>query len=69
MLNFDWLSGVSMGAAKCVFFALFAVIGLLVLAIPKDYVYEGLENPRWWHNLKLWAIGVLLFISVTYYIF
>jgi len=69
MLNFDWLTGIPMGAAKGVFLVLFAVIGLLVLMIPSDYIYEGLENPRWWHNLKLWAIADLAFIFITYYIF
>ena len=69
MLNFDWLTGIPMGVAKGVFLVLFAVIGLLVLMIPSDYIYEGLENPRWWHNLKLWAIADLVFIFITYYIF
>lgn len=69
MLNFDWLTGVPPGAAKGVFLVLFVVIGLLVLLIPKDYIFEGVENRRWWHNLKLWAIGVLAFIFVTYCIF
>jgi hypothetical protein len=69
MLNFDWLTGIPMGVAKGVFLVLFAVIGLLVLMIPTDYIYEGIENPRWWHNLKLWAIADLAFIFITYYIF
>jgi hypothetical protein len=66
MLNFDWLRGVSPTAAKGVFLVLFIVIGLLVLMIPKAYIYQGLAHPRWYHNLKLWAWGVLLFIFVTY---
>ncbi|MBN2129050.1 MAG: hypothetical protein JW741_06110 [Sedimentisphaerales bacterium] len=69
MLNFDWLRGVSPAAAKAVFLVLFVVIGLLVLLIPKEYIYQGLERPRWWHNLKLWAWGVLLSIFVTYCVF
>lgn len=69
LLNFEWLTGVSMGVSKNVFLVLFVVIGILVLLIPKDYIYEGIENPRWWHNLKLWAIGDLAFIFITYYIF
>ena len=69
MLDFNWLHGVAPGKAKIVFLVLFVVIGLLVLMVPKSYIYEGLERPRWWHNLKLWAWGVLLFIFVTYCIF
>jgi len=69
LLNFEWLTGVGIGASKNVFLVLFIMIGILVLLIPKDYIYEGIENRRWWHNLKLWAIGDLAFIFITYYIF
>jgi hypothetical protein len=69
MLNFDWLSGVSPGAAKAVFLVLFVVIGLLVALVPRDFIYEGIEQPHWWHNLKLWAWGVLALIFAVYCIF
>ncbi len=69
MLNFDWLKDVSPAAAKGVFLALFVLSGLLVMAIPRAYIYEGVENPRWWHNLKLWALGVLAVIFTIYSIF
>ena len=69
LLNFEWLTGVSMSTSKNVFLVLSVVIGILVLLIPKDYIYEGVENRRWWHNLKLWAVGDLAFIFITYYIF
>ena len=69
MLNFDWLKSVSPESAKIVFLVLFVVIALLVLMIPREDIYEGVKNPRWWHNLKLWALGVLLLIFVTYCIF
>jgi len=69
MLNFDWLSGIPTGTAKWIFLLLFVVIGVLVLLVPEESIYEGVENPRWWHNLKLWGIGLLLFISIVYYIF
>jgi hypothetical protein len=66
MLNFDWLQSVSPTVAKAVFLVLFVVIGLLVLMIPPSEIYEGVQRPRWWHNLKLWALGVLLLIFATY---
>ena len=69
MLNFDWLRGVSPVAAKAVFLGLFLVTGLLVTLIPRAYIYEGVQNPRWWHNLKLWALGVLAIIFTIYYVF
>ena len=68
MLNFDWLRGVSPAAAKWVFLTLFLLSGVLVLLIPRAYIYEGVERPRWWHNLKLWALGVLAIIFTIYYV-
>jgi hypothetical protein len=69
ILNFEWLAGVSIGAAKTVFLVLFILIGILVLLIPNDYVYKGIAKRRWWLNLKLWALVDLAFIFITYYVF
>ena len=69
VLNFEWLSGLSIGAAKNVFLILFVLIGILVLLIPNDYIYQGVEKRRWWLNLKLWALADLALIFFTYYIF
>ncbi len=69
MLNFDWLSSLSPEAAKWVFLGLFILIGLLVWRIPNEYIYAGVTDRRWWHNLKIWAICVLGLIFFTYYIF
>lgn len=69
VLNFDWLAGLSVGAAKYVFLGLFVLIGILVLLIPNDYIFKGEAKRKWWLNLKLWALGDLALIFVTYYIF
>lgn len=71
MLNFDWASGISQESAKLVFYVLFILIGVLVLLIPNDYIYEGVEEKdrHWWMNLKLWAITVLASLFLTYLIF
>lgn len=69
VLNFEWSHDVTPFQAKVVFLVLFVVIGLLVSMAPKWYIHQGVERPRWWHNLKLWAWGVLLSIFVTYCVF
>ena len=69
MLNFDWLADISMNAAKFIFLGLYLFIGILVLFVPKEYVYEGLKEHHWYHNLKIWAILLLFFIGFVYYIF
>lgn len=69
MLNFDWLAPVPPPVARWVFLVLFIVIGLLVLLIPREKILEGVEEPRWYHDLRLWAWGVLALIFITYCVF
>jgi len=69
MLNFNWLSGIPVEAARWVFLVLFIVIGRLVWLAPDSYIFEGVEHPRWYHDLRWWAIGVLGTIFATYCVF
>ena len=71
MLNFDWLAGISQESAKLIFLVMFVLIGVVILFIPNDYIFQGLEKNkrRWWNNLKYWAIAVLTLLFFTYYIF
>lgn len=69
MLNFNWLADIPIDSAKWIFLILFILIGVMVLLIPNKFIYEGIEKIRWFHNLKIWAIGLLGFIFVVYYIF
>jgi hypothetical protein len=69
MLNFNWLSGVSAETAKWIFLSLYFLIGIAVMFIPNKFLYEGLTEIRWYHNLKMWTAGLLSFIFVVYYIF
>lgn len=69
MLNFDWLSGVPVPAARAVFLLLFVLIGALVALAPRARVLEGVRDPRWYHDLRLWAWAVLAVIFVTYSVF
>ncbi|MEM9141992.1 MAG: hypothetical protein AAGA86_03320 [Bacteroidota bacterium] len=71
MLNFDWLAGISQETAKLIFFGLYLLIGLLVMLLPNEYVYEGVpkEDRHWWNNLKLWSWAVLGILAIVYYQF
>ena len=69
MLNFDWLAGIPIGVAKGIFLVLFVLIAVAILFVPKHFIYEGLTAIKWYHNLKIWAIGILAIIFFVYYIF
>lgn len=68
MLNFDWLSNVPISSARCVFFGLFFLIGVLVWLIPAHYVFVGVERRHWWLDLRWWATGALAILFLTYYL-
>jgi phosphate/sulfate permease len=69
MLNFDWANGISTETAKAIIIGIFVLIGIAVSFLPKKYIYAGVEDPHWYHNLKLWAIGALAIIAGTYLYF
>ena len=69
MLNFDWLADVSVETAKFIFLGMFALLGIMILIIPKEFIYKGIEKIEWWHNLKIWSLALLSLIAYTYYIF
>ncbi len=69
MLNFDWADGISTETAKGIIIGMFFVIGIAVSFLPRNYIYAGVENPRWYHNLRLWAIAALAIIAGTYLYF
>ena len=71
MLNFDWLSEISSETAKMIFFSVYVLIGILVLLLPNDYLYEGIkkEDQHWYNNLKIWALTVLSILATIYYSF
>ena len=71
MLNFDWLASVPVESAKWFFYGLFILIGLLIIIIPNEYIFEGIEvkDRHWWMNLKIWALAVLSILYYTYFLF
>ena len=71
MLNFDWLSGVSPETAKMIFFGLYIFIGIMVISLPNEYVWQGVEKEdrHWWKNLKIWSVAVLSILATVYYQF
>lgn len=69
MLNFNWLADIPIESAKWIFLILYILIGIAVTFIPNKYIYQGLDEIRWYHNLKMWAIALLALIFVVYYIF
>ncbi|HFE52047.1 MAG TPA: hypothetical protein ENK07_01315 [Bacteroidetes bacterium] len=69
MLNFNWLSGLSMAQAKAIVLGLFALIVLLVWLLPNWYIYRGAADRKIWRNLKIWATIVVFLQAALYWYF
>ncbi|MFQ5632387.1 MAG: hypothetical protein ACE5I1_26760 [bacterium] len=69
MLNFDWLSGISLNSAKLIIVFLFIALGVFVYSLKHTYVTEGVSRPRFYHNLKYWAYAIILLIILIYLYF
>jgi hypothetical protein len=69
MLNFDWANSISVEAARWIIIGMFVLMGIGVMFLPKRFIYAGIDNPRWYHNLKIWAIFALSIIGGTYLYF
>lgn len=66
MLNFNWLAGLSTTEVKIGLILLFALVGLWVALLPRDYVMEGSEAAPWWMDLRVWTISILAALSAIY---
>lgn len=69
MLNFSYLNDIPETGVKLIFFLLFLIAAILIYMIPKEYITSGVEKPKWYHNLKFWAVGVLSILSFLHIIF
>lgn len=69
MLNFEFLSQISAGTAKMIIIALFGIIIGLVWLVRRDFILQGVDRPRGWHNLRLWATVVVLLLASIYLYF
>lgn len=69
MLNFDWLARLSLWHAKLAIIFLFILLGMFVFSLKDSYVTAGISKPRFWHNLKYWAYGILIIMVLIYLYF
>ncbi len=66
MLNFNFLTNVSVVWAKVIVLVLFAVIFILVWLLPNEYIFKGAPDRKWYRNLKLWATLIVIFYAYLY---
>lgn len=69
MLSFEFLNGIPHDWIKAIFIITFFIVLILVFFLPKLYVTQGVKNPRWYHNLKIWTTVVIGILSLLHIIF
>ncbi len=66
MLDFDWLADLPPFWARAMVIGFFLAALVFALTRRRSDIFEGVERPRWYMNLKLWVL-VLVVIQVGLY--
>lgn len=56
----QWLVSLPMGVAQVAVLGLFALTGVWLWTLKKDYIYLGAPDQARWRDLRIWATLVLL---------
>ncbi len=67
MLNFNWLTDVSLTAAHIIILLAFIIPLIFALVLPRAYIYLGAKDQKKWRNLKWWIV-ILVAIQVLVYV-
>ena len=55
--------------ARGVFLAFFVLLLVLVLLLPKEYIFRGAPDHALWRDLRLWAVILVLIHVCVYLVF
>lgn len=53
---------------RVVFAAVFAVLIVWLMVIPRDRIGQADAAPPWWRNVRVWAIGIAA-VQIAVYLF
>jgi hypothetical protein len=55
-----WLSSLPMSVAIACAIGLFVVAGIWVWTLRREFIFRGAPDQKWWRDLRLWSMIVLL---------
>jgi hypothetical protein len=56
---FDALLGaIPLGAARWSIVAYFSAMAAATLLLPREFIYRGAPDRRWWRDLRWWGIAI-----------
>ena len=53
---------------RVVFAAVFAMLIVWLMIIPRDRIGQAEKAPPWWQNVRVWAIGIAA-VQIAVYLF
>lgn len=56
----DWLGSLPMSVALACAIGLFVVAGIWVWTLRTEFIFRGAPDHKWWRDLRLWSMFVLL---------
>ena len=52
------LGAIPLGAARWVIVGFFATVGLSTLLLPREFIYRGAPDQRWYRDLRWWGVAI-----------
>jgi len=59
-LEFHWLTGLSLAWATGIVVAGYVALTVYAATRSPDFLFEGAPDRKWWRDLRLWLIPVVL---------
>jgi len=56
----DWLGSLPMSVAVACAISLFVVAGIWVWTLRREFIFRGAPDQKWWRDLRIWSMVVLL---------
>jgi hypothetical protein len=53
---------------KLLVILIFACLVYLALRLPREYIFIGAPNRKWWRDVRIWVV-VVVFLEVLMYLF
>lgn len=64
---FEWLTSIPLFWGKIISVFLFSIIFIWAWCRPKEYIFKGAPDQKWWRDLRIWT-SIILGIQIILYL-
>lgn len=68
MLNFNWLANMPESWGKFLIILTLVIPLIFALTLKRSYIYLGAKDTKWWRNLKIWVL-IIVVLQISIYLY